>query len=81
MSQTKNQFLEKMEELLNSARANMRINAEKAFNSGALNPEAFEDNYILPKIVLVACLENEADQWRPQDKKHRREIANLRHFI
>jgi len=90
MAQTLLQFNKKIEELLDSTRESIRINADKAFRSGAVDTESYEDNYLLPKIILVACLENETDLWRPSPRDHKanreikkanREIKNLRHFI
>lgn len=82
MAQTKNQFLEKLEEVLEKTRANIRAKAEHLFNSGAVDPESYEDNYVLPKIILCACLLEQAEQWEPPHgwKHFREEVNNLRCF-
>lgn len=80
--QTKEQCLEKVYEMTGQLQAHIMKKAKQLLNSGAVDVEGYEDDYRLPKILLVACLEHEADGWRPlkENKKARREIANLRHF-
>uniref|UniRef100_A0A6H2A1V6 Uncharacterized protein n=1 Tax=viral metagenome TaxID=1070528 RepID=A0A6H2A1V6_9ZZZZ len=77
---TKAQFLEKFEDILGNALKDIRATAERLFDSGAVDRESYEDDYLLPKIILTASLVDAADSWRPFDKKARRTVANLRHF-
>jgi hypothetical protein len=78
--QTKEQFLEKVEELIATATANLRQNAERLFSCGGMDPESYEDDYALPKIILCAALRDEANSWFPHNKEHRKDVQNLRHF-
>ena len=80
--QTKEQCLEKVAEMAAHVSKHIRKKAVQLLNSGAIEPGEYEDNYRLPKIILVACLEHEAYQWGPLDgnKADKRAIVNLRHF-
>ena len=80
--QTKEQCLAKVLEMVTGTPARIMEKAEQLLKSGAIEPGNYEDNYILPKILLVAALEHEADAWRPlkENKAGRKAIANLRHF-
>lgn len=79
---TKTQLRKKFNELRRRAAQDLDILCEKAIKSGALDLTAYEDSYILPRIVLKAALLNEADQWitrdRPEDEKT---VKNLLHFL
>jgi hypothetical protein len=78
--QTKEQCLEKVKEMAAQVRDHLIMRTEQLFKSGAINPPDFEDDYQLPKILLTAALEWEADQWRPFDKKMRAKVKNLSYF-
>ena len=55
---------------------------DKAILSGALDIEVSEDNYYLPKVVLVALLLDLADQYtKGFDKDFKAEVENLRRLI
>jgi len=61
---------------------------EKALNSGALNIEDWEENsipMIMPKSIVVAILEGEADQYKATgtsfEKEVKKEVKNLKCFI
>ena len=80
--QTKEQCLEKVAEMAAQISKRIREKAVQLLNSGGVDIESYENDYRLPKIILVACLEHEADSWRPltENKAARKAIANLRHF-
>jgi len=80
--QTKEQCLGKVAEMAAQISKHIREKAVQLLNSGAVDLESYQDDYILPKILLVACLEHEADQWRPfpENKQARREINKLGRF-
>ena len=83
MPQTKGQCLRKIMEMADTIRANIRNNAEQLLNSGAVDLSSYDDTYILPIIILVACLEKEVGAWRlppSMKKRYSAEIENLRHF-
>jgi len=77
---TREQFINKSEELIAQTADRLRKETLRLFDSGGLDAEKYEDTYLLPKIVLTAALHKSADDWRPHDQAARREVANLRHF-
>ncbi len=74
--------------MLDESRAAMVGNIEKALNCGAIDPSDWDENYapmILPKAILTAVLQSEADQYDGSNTSFAKEIKatvkNLRHFI
>jgi hypothetical protein len=74
---TKKQLKQKTRELIRESAANMRKNIEKAINSGAIDLDAYDDNYELPKIVLGALLRYEEWNYKMHTDEGRREVNNL----
>lgn len=74
---TKKQLQKKTRELIRESAANMRKNIEKAINSGAVDLDAYEDNYELPRIVLGALLRNESFQYKMHTDDGRKAVENL----
>ncbi len=54
---------------------------EKAILSGAFDLDDYEDNFVLPKIVMTAICKDLYLSWSPMDKGHKEEVENLRNFI
>ena len=50
------------------------------FNCSGIDPEEFESNYRLPKIVLHAALKEVAGQYRSLTEEDREAAENLAHF-
>lgn len=84
----KHAILALVEELLNDSRERQTELAIKAINSGALdidnwNPKC--DHMIIPKIIAITVLEDEANSIRPNGTSHEKyvnkEIYNLKLFI
>lgn len=85
---TKQEFDDKWERIMKDVVIDLNMLKEIAWKSGAFDADSYEDNYILPGIVVVACLENEAcnvalpcDYKGRIDRKIRNEINNLKYFI
>lgn len=74
---TKKQLQKKTRELIRESAANMRKNIEKAINSGAVDLDAYEDNYELPRIVLGALLRNESFQYKMHTDDGKKAVENL----
>lgn len=53
---TKKQLRKKVRSLINTTAKEMRADLEKVLLSDAVDIKAAEDNYILPKTVLLALL-------------------------
>ena len=62
---------------------------DKALNSGAIDIDAYDphNNFmILPRVILIAILESEADQYKPGAGSYwhrpmKKEVNNIRYFI
>jgi hypothetical protein len=52
-------------ELIEYSAERMRNNLERVFLSGAVELSSYEDNYILPKTILLALLKEELTQQTP----------------
>lgn len=70
--------LTKIEEMLENDKADALSRAEKALTSGALDLDSYEDNYLLPKIILSAIYSELAYQRRPHSKCDQETIDNLK---
>ena len=74
---TKKQLQKRTRELIRESAANMRKNIEKAINSGAIDLDAYDDNYELPRIVLGALLRYEEWNYKMHTEEGRKEANNL----
>lgn len=50
------------------------------FFSGAIDTEKYDDNYLLPKIILTVALENQKFQYAPLSDMGKKEVKNLMHI-
>jgi hypothetical protein len=76
-------FLEKFGEILEAAKKAICQQGIKLFRSGAVDQEEFDDDdYQLPKLILIAALLDEADNWQPKSvtRKFLAILNNLRSF-
>ena len=67
MQAKKNKIKKLVKEMLINSNYEMLKKIDKALNSGAVDVESWDENnnsMILPKIILIAILENEADQYK-----------------
>lgn len=78
---TKRQLKAKTKELIKNSTKHMVENIDKAIASGAIDLNSYEDNYILPKILLCALLKEEMHQYKPlgddRKKTMQKEIDNI----
>ncbi len=72
-------------QMLSQAIPQIEKNIEKALKSGAIDVDGWSENnnpMILPKIILVAAMEEEADQYKASgtsfEKQVKKEINNLK---
>ena len=77
---TKTQFTKRLKEMTRNTKRLTEEECIRLFESGAINTGDYEDNYLLPKIILTVALENIAWQFKPLNPQDNREVANLRHF-
>ncbi len=78
--QTKEQARVKYESMLSDVVDLLKQRFDTLWDCGALDHEAFEDNYEQPKILLAANLEHAAFQYKPISTPLRRVGKNLSHF-
>lgn len=64
---TKKQARKKTRELIRRSTERMRKNIERVFMSGAVNLPSYEDNYLLPRAIMLALLKEEMMQFKPTD--------------
>jgi len=77
---TKEEFNEKVLEMLPECRSYLKQECERLFKCGGVDTDSYDDNYILPKITLAVALINLSDQYTPLLKSHWKTMKNLRHF-
>ena len=75
---TKTQFKRKTLELIKNL--DIYKECERLFDSGGIEPDDYDDNYELPKIILTVALNNVKSSYYPTCISGREEIENLRHF-
>ncbi len=75
-------------EMLNNSKKPMLESIDKALNSGALDIDGWDENdnpMILPKIILKAVMENEAEQYSARgssfEKGMKKVVNNLKLFL
>lgn len=80
---TKKQARKKTRTLINNSAKLMREKLEKALNCGAINLDAYEDDFELPRIIVTALLRDAVFNFSPkcwsetEQRKKNREINNL----
>ena len=75
-------------EMLNNSKKYMIESIDKALNSGTLDIDSWDENsnpMILPKVILIAVMQNEAEQYRARgtsfEKKMKKEVKNLKLYL
>ncbi len=78
---TKEQFDQKFQELVNQVPALLKERAEYLFKSGAIELGQWEDNHLLPRVVISSCLTELARvRFGPLTPKTKKEVRNLLKF-
>jgi len=75
-------------QMLKNSQREMEAKIDKALNSGALDLDEWDENsnsMILPKIIVKAIIEDEADQYSAKgtafEKEVKKEVTNLKCFL
>ena len=76
----KAECLTKIREMLKDVRGSAIAKADHLLKSGAINLDSYENNYLLPKIILTVVLEDIAGAYAPLTRKSKADVRNLRHF-
>ena len=77
---TKDQCMQKIDELLIDIPDYLRKRTEALFSSGGVDPKSYKDNFALPKILMHVALKDCANGFSPMSDKHRALIKNLENF-
>jgi len=79
LEMTKKQFIKNLNTLIQTVE--LEKESMRLFESGGIDPNKFDNDMLLPKIILYVALQNEAEQYRPLSSTYySRTIANLKHF-
>lgn len=70
----------RIHEMLSKSHTKIIEESERLLKSGGVNLESYDDDYLLPKIILYVALKNQAEQWKPFDKNALKDAKNLEHF-
>ena len=54
---------------------------DKALNRGCIDLDAYQDDYVLPKIILNAIMMDLCDESKPPLKKWQKEAKNIYKFL
>lgn len=76
---TKKQLRKKMNELIRENNKMIKEKLEKLLKSGAIDLPFYEDNYLLPKLIMCAMAKETAFQFKPlsNQKEHQKDIENF----
>lgn len=75
--QLKRAITKKTRSMIDECAKHMKKNIERAFNSGGINLPDYEDNNVLPRIIMTALLKGELDQYPPIYKEDKKTAQNL----
>ena len=75
---TEEELTKKVHELIEKTAEAMREKYAKLLKEGQLKLNKYEDNYVLPKIIVCALCKEMAWQWTPlADRKLDKEVARI----
>jgi hypothetical protein len=72
---------EKSMEIAREMFAKVEGKIDRALNSGCLDLDAYQDDYVLPKIILNAIMMWTCDESKPPLKKWQKEAKNIYKFL
>ena len=76
----KAKFREKVDAMMPDLIDGIRKECDKLYDSGGVDTGAYENDYLLPKIILTVAIENQVHQYMPLSPEGKKEVKNLRHF-
>jgi hypothetical protein len=77
---TETQCRLKLEEIAQYLARDIVEEGMRLFRSSGVDPEAFEDNYVLPKVLLVVAGGTVLKQFTIDTHEFRAAARNLKHF-
>lgn len=76
----KKDFEKKVDELVAMISTELKEKCMKLYSSGGIDPEGFDNDFILPKIVLYAALPDIRDSRKPLSVTHLNMAKKLEDF-
>ena len=77
----KEDAIERTEFLIDALCRRMKANINKAINSGAVDVDSYDNDFMLPKIITYAVTKDALHQTKPLDNLALKEAENLYLFI
>jgi len=77
---TKKEFTTKTKELIKDCKKEISKESNRLFESGAIDPDDYKNDFVLPKIILTVALENWANNYYMLSKAAKQEVKNLKYF-
>lgn len=79
---TKKMFLAKFKQLAKDHQKALFKEAEKLYDSGAIDTDSYLQDFQLAKIIMHVALLNQAEQYKPlyKNKAILHDIVNLKYF-
>lgn len=78
---TKEDAKSKTLELAKEMFARVEGKIDKALNSGCIDLDSYQDDYVLPRIILNAIMMDLCDELKPPLKKWQKEASNIYKFL
>ena len=77
---TRKQAQKKLRSMMPDLRRYLFKETDRLAASGGIDLNRFDDDFIVPKILLTAALQNAAFQYGPYLDDHKKAVKNLSHF-
>ena len=62
-------FIEKVDSMIPDLIEGIRKECNRLYDSGAVDTGAYEDNALLPKLILTVAIQNQVIQYSPPSKE------------
>ena len=76
----KSDFQEKINEMIPKLAVLIKEKSDQLFDCGGIDTTEYENDFILPRIVMHAALFEASWQYKPTDPESIRRANNLNHF-
>lgn len=77
---TKTQFKKRVASMKKDINRYLDKETIRLFDCGGIDKNIYEDNYLLPKIILTVALQNLSPQYHPHSVSDKGAVKNLKQF-
>ncbi len=77
---TKNQCMKRIKSSQKDIRSYILKETERLLNSGGVNLDDYEDEFLLPKVLLTVACKSLVAQYSPYSDRGKADVKNLAHF-